>query len=320
MFLGKESIGDVSNTNQIVTSNANTAIKYHPHAKFTAKCEQKCEECDYKTADTSYMYKHKRRKHSDIKHKCTECDYYNTFPNRVTTHYKQVHLGFPKVKLKFCRKDTCKDVGTDNCTESKHFLFRCTQCEFSTTRGDHLKTHIQRMHEGKVEMVQCGQCDFSTNLRSSLKTHLSRKHIEELMQNKCTDVKQCTFESCSFKTLFTSTLRTHVEFKHEGIVQFRCEFMNCTYATNSRRYLKEHIMRHSSKQVFKCHKCDKSFTKLHQRDRHNKFKHERHIVLKCEYLNCSYETQDKQNLEVHIKSEMTEAMGNSKEINHTKKE
>ena len=304
-------------TNQTAKSNANAARKYP--AKSNPNFEQKCEECDYKTADTSYMYKHRRRKHSDIKHKCTECDYFNTFPNRVTTHYKQVHLGFPKVQLKFCRKYTCKDVGTENCTESKHLLFHCLECEFSTTRGDHLKTHIQRVHEGKVELVQCGQCDFSTNLRSSLKTHMSRKHIEELTRDKCTDVKQCTFGSCSFKTLFKSTLKTHVEFKHEGIVQFRCEFMNCAYATNSRRYFKEHVMRHSSEQVFKCQKCDKSFRKPHQRDQHIKSKHERLVILKCEYLNCSYETQDEQNLEVHIKSEMMEAISISKEINDAKK-
>ena len=310
MFLSKEFMEDVKSTNRILTSKADAARKYYPFATSKHNFEQKCEDCDYKTADTSYMYKHKRRKHSDIKHKCTDCDYSNAFPNRVTSHHKQVHLGFPRVQLKFCRKDTCKDVGTDNCAESKHFLFLCRQCEFSTTRRDHLKAHIRRVHEGKVELFHCGQCDFSTNLRSSLKTHISRKHIEQLMKEKCADVKQCTFENCSFKTLFQTRLRTHVDFKHEGVVRFRCDFMNCSYATNSRRYLKEHITRHNSGQVFKCPICDHSFTKPRQRDQHIKHKHERCVLFKCEYLNCNFETQDKENLEAHINSEMKEAMGN----------
>ena len=155
--------------------------------------EDKCEKCDYKTTNYNYnMYKHNRIAHSDIKHKCADCNYSHTYPTRVRTHYRQVHLGVPRGRMKqVCRKDICKDVGKSDCKESQHFLLSCDQCDYSTDRNDNFKTHTRIVHEGLVE--SCDQCDYTANSTSSLKRHISEKHIEETMQKKYT----CDYEGCT---------------------------------------------------------------------------------------------------------------------------
>ena len=46
-------------------------------------------------------------------------------------------------------------------------------------------------------------------------------------------IKQCLYEDHLFKTQKPIQLRRHVESKHEGIIHFRCEYMNCTNETDN---------------------------------------------------------------------------------------
>ena len=292
--------------------------------------EDKCEKCDYKTTNYNYnMYKHKRRAHSDIKHKCADCNYSHTYPTRVRTHYRQVHLGVPRGRMKqVCRKDICKDVGKSDCKELKHFLLSCGQCNYSTNRNDSLKTHTRTVHEGLVE--SCDQCDYTTNLKSSLKRHISRKHIEETMQKRYT----CDYEGCTYKTLYKYDLKNHIETKHEGIVRFRCEFMNCNFGANDPKSLREHTEIHNEKaykchlcdtkfarkqsmrnhiknihegpvqkeKAYKCHLCDTKFAWKRSIRKHIKNIHEGALHLKCDIIDCAYETYDKRLLEAHLRN------------------
>ena len=246
------------------------------------------------------MYKHNRIKHSDIKHKCTECNFTHTFPTKVRTHYREVHLGAGRNRRKQekCGKPNCKDVGKSDCKELLHFVLFCDQCEFSTKRNDNLKLHIKRVHEGLIESFSCSHCDFTTNLESYLRRHTRGMHISIYGASSRKKTYMCDYEGCTYITLKQSGLRTHIETKHEGIVRFRCEFMNCTFSTNERKGLKEHTMRHGEK-VYNCNLCEKTFVMKKTMKTHIRNIHEGVGRFKCGYINCTFGTYDKRVLEIH---------------------
>ena len=293
LFLNKESIENVLKISQKPTKSIGKGFASLVKSGGEKDAVQECNQCDYKTAIYNNMYQHNRVKHSDIKHKCTECDFTHAYPTKVKTHHKQVHLGVPKYRL-ICRKDSCRDVGKLECKELLHFLLVCAQCDFSTKRSDSLKIHTKTVHEGLVESFPCNQCDFITNLKSSLKRHKSGKHIEEAMRERYL----CDYEGCAYKTLYKSGLRTHIETKHEGIVRFRCEFMNCTFGTNEIRHLKEHTMGHGEK-THKCNLCDQTFLMKRNYTKHIRRIHEGAGQLRCDYFDCTYGTYKKRFFEAH---------------------
>ena len=53
---------------------------------------EECDQCDYKTSKYKAMYRHKRENHTVVRQKCTDCEYSNIYPNRIRTHYNQVHM------------------------------------------------------------------------------------------------------------------------------------------------------------------------------------------------------------------------------------
>ena len=277
LFLAKESIESVLKISQKPkTKSIGKGFASLVKSGAEKDAVQECNKCDHRTASYNNMFQHNRTKHSDIRHKCTECDYSHTYPSKVKTHHKQVHLGIPRPGIQLvCCKDICENVGKSACSEVSHFRNFCDQCEFSSQKGYDLKNHTMKVHEGVIELFSCDQCDFRTNIRASLKRHMSAKHIEKAMKE--TAVEKCNFEDCTYKTLFKYKLRTHIGIKHEGIVRFRCEFMNCSYGANHRKSFKEHTMTHSSeknKYKSKCPICKKTFTRSRQKDRHIKYVHE----------------------------------------------
>ena len=278
LFLNNELIDNVFKINQKRTKRIGRGFASLVKLGAEKDAIQECNKCDHKTGIYNNMYQHNRIIHSNIKHQCTECDYTHAYPSKVKSHHKQVHLGVPRnSRRQICRKDVCKDVGKSDCKEILHFLLFCDQCDFSTKRYDNLKIHIKRVHEGLIELFACDQCDLSFNLKSSLKRHASVKHIGEAMKGIYRAVEECDFEDCTYKTQFKFKLRIHIETKHEGIVRFRCEFMNCTYGANDRRSLKEHTVTHSSEKISKiskCFICEKTFSRSRTKDLHIKNVHE----------------------------------------------
>ena len=81
---------------------------------------EKCDQCDYQNINQRYMFQHKRVHHSDTKQQCSECDFSHFYPNRVRTHFKQVHLGIKRKKK--CQKDSCEYFGTAHCLAEHSLL------------------------------------------------------------------------------------------------------------------------------------------------------------------------------------------------------
>ena len=121
---------------------------------------QKCDKCEYETNKVVLLRDHIAIRHSEVKHKCTECDYQHHFPNRVRSHYKQVHMGIPRGDAN-CKSAQCPYFGTRVCLLlEEHALYQCVQCKFTAKRKFQLKHHVGKTHDGIT--FSCEQCKFSS--------------------------------------------------------------------------------------------------------------------------------------------------------------
>ena len=107
--------------------------------------------------------------------------------------------------------------------------------------------------------------DFQTSVKRNLYFHKLGKH------SKISRLSLCEEEGCTFKTKRDSSiLRMHVEAKHEGIIRFKCDQMNCSYGSYFIAGVKNHMKIHSAKIRFSCEECTKSFTQNKNLRRHIK--------------------------------------------------
>ena len=68
----------------------------------------------------------------------------------------------------FVESETIESEIEERCTGEKPFV--CTQCSYSSTTADNLKTHL-RIHSGE-KPYRCTQCEFSCTRVSYLKKHM----------------------------------------------------------------------------------------------------------------------------------------------------
>ena len=77
----------------------------------------------------------------------------------------------------------------------------------------------------------------------------SKKHIlmihakqESLIKSKAF----CIEEGCSYSTVH-GDLKRHIATKHEGLIKFKCQVMNCNYASERNREMQKHLEEHQRK-------------------------------------------------------------------------
>ena len=219
----------------------------------------KCSICSYSSTKKHLFKLHKLTRHTDVKHKCTECEYTHRFPNRVKSHYKQVHFKIPR-SLK-CRIKSCNDGQKGICELPIHSRLFCDQCKFSSKYTQNLNIHIEMVHDGIV--YRCDLCsDFYTNSKKKLNYHKRCVHNPKHFS--------CEEEGCSFTSKRKEDLKMHSEVKHEGII-YRCD--DCPdYKTNSKKKLNYHKRHaascnslkgnkftHSMKYPHHCNMCGKGY-------------------------------------------------------------
>ena len=181
-----------------------------------------------------------------MKQKCNECTYSHYFSTKVITHFKLVHLKIPK----------------------KSITRFCDECNFQTKRQDHLKHHKDSVHEGIIH--RCASFTFQSDRKANLVRHRNEKHLEISLP--------CDEDRYVFMTTSKSSLKTHKEAKHEGILLFRWDFMNCLFGTYKHRDYRTHRETHLQQskihkkraisktiireKLFACIECDKTFHAL----------------------------------------------------------
>ena len=246
---------------------------------------EECDQCDFKTSKYKAMYRHKRENHTVVRQKCPDCEYSNIYPNRIKTHYKQVHMGVKRARLPgTCRRQWCQYFGTAECLElQEHSLFTCNECKLSFSRGDDLKFHKEKIHLGLV--YKCDICEtYSTGRKGSLARHMISKH-SDIYSKEVKGVRPCTEEGCKYIDT-NGGLKQHIETKHEGIVRYKCHVMNCSFGSPRSKDLRRHMKTHDSMAV------DLSATKYtcpsdvcnYETTTTNKLLHH---TKKCKHLNCT---------------------------------
>ena len=96
---------------------------------------------------------------------------------------------------------------------------------------------------------------------------------------------------CLFKTQKPVQLRQHVESKQEGIIHFRCDYMNCTYGTDNIKSHRRHAKTHqNTKQdnIHKCNQCNFTFPRAISLKAHLKKPSwvKRYECNYCDYASC----------------------------------
>ncbi|XP_074833109.1 histone H4 transcription factor isoform X2 [Carettochelys insculpta] len=141
--------------------------------------------------------------------------------------------------------------------------FQCSHCSkrFATERllRDHMRNHVNH--------YKCPLCDMTCPLPSSLRNHIRFRHSEE-RPFKC--------DYCDYSCKNLIDLRKHLD-THSKEPAYRCEFEGCSFTARSLCSIKLHyrkVHEGDSEPRYKCHICDKCFTRGNNLTVHLRKKHQ----------------------------------------------
>ncbi|XP_053382637.1 uncharacterized protein LOC123541329 isoform X3 [Mercenaria mercenaria] len=155
-----------------------------------------------------------------FEHICPHCDYKSRTEGRLKRHIKDFHTEDP-------------DGGYNRTMPGRPKVFRCKQCEYSTTDKIEFWTH-SRSHIKEDKLLQCPRCPFVTEYKHHLEYHL-RNHFGS---------KPFKCPKCNYACVNKSMLNSHMK-SHTNVYQYRCA--DCTYATKYCHSLKLHLRKYNHK-------------------------------------------------------------------------
>ncbi|KAG8434575.1 hypothetical protein GDO86_012809 [Hymenochirus boettgeri] len=148
-------------------------------------------------------------------------------------------------------------------TSLEEHRFQCSHCSkrFATERllRDHMRNHVNH--------YKCPLCDMTCPLPSSLRSHIRFRHSDE-RPFKC--------QHCDYSCKNLVDLRRHQD-THSKIPAYCCEYEDCTFTARSLSSIKAHHRKFhegDSEPRYKCHVCEKCFTRGNNLTVHLRKKHQ----------------------------------------------
>ncbi|CRL00467.1 CLUMA_CG013729, isoform A [Clunio marinus] len=184
--------------------------------------------------------------------KCDMCSHASSTRTSIERHMKQIHLKKKSKVLtcKVCNKAFAKKNILDN-HKKIHLIerptFPCPECGKELSSLSAVSSHINWIHKIKREF-KCETCLKMFATKGSLKEHV--KIHSNIKEHVCVICKK------SFKTV--SVLTNHLDTHNE--TGYGCS--DCGLRLNSKRTLRQHMLKHSDINKFSCEICNAKFKRV----------------------------------------------------------
>ncbi|KAF5287438.1 hypothetical protein FQR65_LT12263 [Abscondita terminalis] len=275
-----------------------------------------CDQCNYATNDkknlTDHVFTHR--------FKCDRCSY-TTIDNCSLINHKQTHIMTGTLKCNVCNY-TCLESRSLHEHMSSHMgarfdiyhqlwpsskrFFKCHDCGYQTFSKITLKIHM-RIHKklsgGLLTMdkiVSGANRPLKINSKNVKQIRLNKKVSKSTSTKRFNKTKKQKFFNKHIRYVNVVTYRT----LHSEVVAFKCRL--CDFSSKSRRYLREHVMKHSGELPYSCDKCAYKTSRKYHLQQH-KIIHSEEKPLKCNL--CDYSCYFSHNLKAHLRNHSGELFG-----------
>ena len=195
-----------------------------------------CPECPMKFSRKWALTCHLRIHTNECPYQCDKCDNKFKYQNSLIGHKEREHGE---------QISKCKPV------------LKCDYCVYETKNISYLKVH-KRTHTGEKPFT-CPVCFEKFSRCFTLKTHCKLKHGYSKQNLIDAGLLRNNAKSKEF----------HEEVNGEELEDFACTTCNITYASKGR--FKRHMLSHQE-DALACGQCKKLFSKIHNLERHKRFK------------------------------------------------
>jgi hypothetical protein len=125
-------------------------------------------------------------------------------------------------------------------------IYGCSNCDFTGATKSTVTNHFKRVHlliNLKHIVHTCTYCAYTTDNICNLRDHEKAIHL---------GIKDKTCDQCAFACTSSSSLKRH-KLTHSGIRPYKCTWPDCSYASNRKNHLEEHIAcNHERQFTFPC--------------------------------------------------------------------
>ncbi|CAL4098363.1 unnamed protein product, partial [Meganyctiphanes norvegica] len=280
-------VQDVNNNNNVNKCTIGSSLKEHMDIH-TGEKPNACSESD----SNSDINQNSTPCHE--MYKCTVCDYEINSEDTLKEHMA-IHTGEQSIscsknsKISKVKKHSGKSNGIEvhiDPSQSEN-SYICTFCDYRCAYEDIFKTHMEA-HTGE-KPFPCSKCDYPSSTMHELADHL-RVHGSE---------KSFKCKICEFLTMDQTTLQNHV-LAHKGDKMLYCS--DCDYSCKNEDILKTHSLSHKGAKPYACTECDFKCNAIKTLKTHKKIhKNNKNIVIfKCSKCENSFTSKGEMNM--HMKA------------------
>ena len=175
-------------------------------------CEVK--DCGYAAKQSASLWKHMKFVHKmgEKKFKCDRCPYASYQSGNLKKHVESMHeKKIARIKNHICELcgfatswSRCLKKHKESVHKQGGTKFKCEQCPFTSLRKEHVKRHVEGIHEKKKSHM-CEECGHATSQKSDLKSHMASVH-------KIGDTIRC--DQCSLEVYSQGKLNQHIKNVH----------------------------------------------------------------------------------------------------------